>query len=74
MRSASRWSIAGLVSEDEIAEGIRSIAQQHHKIIEGAAGVVVASLVRYREQFIGQSVVLVICGANIALDKFKALI
>lgn len=63
-----------LVNEDEIAEGIASIAQQHHKIIEGAAGVVVASLVRYREQFIGQSVVLVICGANIALDKFKALI
>ena len=63
-----------LVAEGEIADGIRTIAQQQHKMIEGAAGVVVASLVRYREQFIGQTVVLVICGANIDLKKYKALI
>ena len=63
-----------LVSEPEIAEGIRFAAHHHHKIIEGAAAVTIAALKRYRERFAGATVVLVICGANIDVAKLKTLL
>ncbi len=63
-----------LVSEDEIASAIKLIANKHHKIIEGAAGVAVASLIKNKDQFKGSTVVIVICGGNIDLGKFADLI
>ena len=63
-----------LVSEAEIANGVKLIANEHHKIIEGAAGVVVASLIKNKEQFMRSTVVLVICGCNIDLKKFSELL
>jgi len=63
-----------LVSEQEIADAIKYMAHRHHKIIEGAAGVAVACLVRKKEKFAGRTAVIVICGANIDIDKFKSLI
>ena len=63
-----------LVAEDEIAAGIRFAAHYHHKIIEGAAAVTIAALKRYRDRFKGATVVLVICGANIDMAKFRDLI
>ncbi len=63
-----------LVSEEEIADAIRFAAYTHHKIIEGAAGVTIAALKRNRELFEGSTVVLVICGANIAGEKLKGIL
>ena len=63
-----------LVTENEIAHAVKLIATEHHKIIEGAAGVVVASLIKKKEQFMESTVVLVICGCNIDLKKFGELL
>ena len=63
-----------LVEEEEIAAAIKFVAHQHHKIIEGAAGVAVASLIKNKDRFKGSTVVIVICGANISIEKLKKII
>ena len=62
------------VTEDEIAETLRTLIDTHHMLIEGAAAVAVASYVRLRERFVGQNVVIVLCGGNIGLDTLKAVL
>jgi threonine dehydratase len=63
-----------LVNEEEIASGVRFMAHNHQKIIEGAAGVAIASLIKNKDRFMGRKVVLVICGANINMKIFKSII
>ena len=63
-----------LVTEAAIADCIRLIAQKHHKIIEGAAAVAVASFLKEIEQYSGKTVVIIICGANISMKKFRDLL
>ena len=63
-----------LVSEDEIADAIRFMAHQHHKIIEGAAGVAIATFIKHAEKYKGATVGIVVCGANITMDKLKTII
>ncbi|MBU1091298.1 threonine/serine dehydratase [Patescibacteria group bacterium] len=63
-----------LVSEKEIKEAIKLIVDKHHKIIEGAAAVSVASFIKNKEKFKGANVVIIICGGNIATSKLKALL
>ncbi|WP_395681587.1 threonine/serine dehydratase [Inquilinus sp.] len=59
-----------LVSEAEIARAMRRIAEAEHWIVEGAAGVALAGLVRQAEAWRGRKVAVVLCGRNIALDTF----
>lgn len=63
-----------LVSEKEIASAIRWMVDKHHKIIEGAAGVALASYMRNVERFSGKKVAIVICGGNIATEKLRELL
>lgn len=63
-----------LISEDEIADAIRSMIKHHSKLVEGSAGVAVASLLKYPEQFKDQTTVIVICGANISTDKLQTIL
>lgn len=63
-----------LVSEDEIAQGIRTMLSAHSKVVEGAAGVAVASCLKHREALRGKTTALVICGANISVDQLKKLL
>lgn len=63
-----------LVSEEEIASAIRWMVDKHHKIIEGAAGVALASYMRNVERFSGKKVAIVICGGNIATEKLRELL
>ena len=58
------------VTEPEIAAAMRAVAQADRWIIEGAAGVAVAGLLKSAPVFRGRQVAAVICGRNIALDKF----
>jgi len=59
-----------LATEAEIARCIQWMAQKHHKIIEGAAAVAIASFSKEIETYQGKTVVIIICGANIAMEKF----
>jgi threonine dehydratase len=58
------------VSEGEIGRAMRMIAEAEHWIVEGAAGVALAGLAKRAEAFRGGRVAVVLCGRNIALEKF----
>jgi threonine dehydratase len=59
-----------IVSEAQIGRAMRMIADAEHWIVEGAAGVAFAGLVERAASFRGQKVAVVLCGRNIALEKF----
>ena len=63
-----------LVKENEIADAIKFMAHVHHKIVEGAAGVALASLLQNKDHFMGQTVVVVLCGGNIDAETLKSII
>lgn len=63
-----------LITEDEIADTIRSMIRQHSKLIEGSAGVAIASLLKYPERYAGQTSVIIVCGANISMDKLQSVL
>ncbi len=63
-----------LVSETEIAHAICWMVDKHHKIIEGAAAVAVASFLKHAERFKGSNVVIIICGCNIPTPLLKTLL
>lgn len=63
-----------LVSEEEIKQAIRTFMDAHHMMIEGAAGVSVAALLKSREKLEGLAVAVVVCGANISLGDLSGVI
>ena len=63
-----------LVTEEEIKNAIKLMIDIHHKIIEGAAGVALASFLKVRQNYEGKNVVIVICGGNISIDKLKEIL
>ncbi|TDV49982.1 threonine/serine dehydratase [Actinophytocola oryzae] len=62
------------VGEDEIARAMRLVADGERWMIEGAAGVAVAGLLRTAERYRGKKVAVVLCGRNIALATFLTAI
>jgi len=60
-----------LVTEEEIRDAMRLVIGRHHTLIEGAAGVAVAGFLRERDRYRGRHVVIVLCGANIALETLR---
>ena len=62
------------VSESEIAAAMRDLAATDHWIVEGAAGVALAGLIQAAAAWQGRRVAVVLCGRNIALDRFLGAI
>jgi threonine dehydratase len=60
------------VSESEIAQAMKLVHDHHGYIIEGAAGVALAGLLKDSERYQGKNVVIVLCGENISEDRFEA--
>jgi threonine dehydratase len=58
------------VSELEIAQAMKLVHQHHGYIIEGAAGVALAGLLKDPNPYSGKNVVIVLCGENIMREKF----
>src|SRR5579883_1728497 len=63
-----------LVSEDEIKNGILTRLKTQHMLVEGAAGVAVASLLKRAQAFEGKNVVVVLSGANISVETLKVVV
>jgi threonine dehydratase len=63
-----------LVSEDEIRDAIALVLEKHNLLIEGAAALPVASLVKLRERFTGKNVVIIITGRRIGLDILRTVV
>jgi len=63
-----------LVSEDEIADGIRIGVEKHHQLIEGAAGTAIAGFMQMKDHLKGKTVVIVMCGGNISSEVLKSIL
>lgn len=63
-----------LVSENEIKNAIISAIKTHHLLIEGAAGVALASLFKNAKQFQNKNVVVVLSGGNISIETLKLVL
>ena len=63
-----------LVDEAAIARGMRHVFEAHRLVVEGSAGVTVASFLKIKDRLADTTTVLILCGGNIAIDKFKKLI
>ena len=63
-----------LVSEREIQLAMLAMTKTQHLLIEGAAGVALASVFKCAEQYKDKNVVVVLSGSNISLETLKSII
>lgn len=63
-----------LVDEVEIKSAMLSIMNNHHMMIEGAAGVAVAAFEKVKSNYRGKKIAILICGANIGVEKLRSLL
>lgn len=63
-----------LVSEDEIKNAIIAILKSQRLLIEGAAGVALASLFKNADKFHNKNVVVILSGANISLENLAKVL
>jgi threonine dehydratase len=63
-----------LVSEEEIAEAMRQVMEFQHLLIEGAAGVAAAALLKTQAQVEGKQAAVVLCGGNISLPTLRSVL
>lgn len=54
-----------LVTEDDIRKCVRLMLDEHHMLVEGAAGVAVSALLQMGNAVRGRTVAVVLCGANV---------
>ena len=62
------------VTEEEIKNSLKEFLQIQHMLIEGAAAVAVASMVKRRDLLAGKNVVVIICGGNISVEMLKSIL
>ncbi|MDE2448092.1 MAG: threonine/serine dehydratase [Gammaproteobacteria bacterium] len=62
------------VTEQEIAAAMRDVAAADHWMVEGAAGVALAGLLKSAAAWQSRRVAVVLCGRNIALETFLGAI
>lgn len=63
-----------LVDEAAIAEAMRRTLEHQRMLMEGAAGVAVAGFLQVASEYAGKRVAIVICGANIGIEKLRGVL
>lgn len=63
-----------LVKEDEIKSAMRLYYEHEKQIIEGAAGVAVATLLKVKNDFFGKKIGIILCGGNIDSNIFHSIV
>lgn len=63
-----------LVDEAAIAAAMRLVVDEEHLVIEGAAGVAVASLLAQAARWRGRRVVAVLCGGNVSAERLARIL
>lgn len=61
------------VSEQEIESAIRTLIKTEHVLVEGAAGVALAALIKSAKQYENKKAAVILSGANISLDTLKKI-
>ena len=51
-----------LVSEEEILSALKLLVEQHYMLVEGAAGLSVASVIKNKHLYANKNIVLILCG------------
>ncbi|CAE6971254.1 L-threonine dehydratase catabolic TdcB [Paraburkholderia nemoris] len=59
-----------LVTEEQIMAAMKLLARTDRWMIEGAAGVALASMLKLADQYQGRAVAVVLSGRNVMLEKF----
>jgi len=59
------------VSDEEINEAIRLLAQNAKQVAEGAGAASLAAAIKMRDQIKGKKVVGILSGGNISLDRVR---
>lgn len=62
------------VTEAEIATAVAAMIDDHHQLVEGAAGVALAAATAYGTTHPGSRVVAVTCGANVSSSTLAAML
>ncbi len=63
-----------MVSEAEIAAAVAAMIDDHHQLVEGAAGVALAAGAGFGQRHPGSSVVVVTCGANVSAVRLGEML
>ena len=53
---------------------MRDFISGHRMLIEGSAGVALAAFLKTRDDYKGKRIAIVICGANIGIEKLRELL
>ncbi|MGH9429212.1 MAG: pyridoxal-phosphate dependent enzyme, partial [Terriglobia bacterium] len=61
-----------LVSDEEINDAIRLLAQHAKQVAEGAGAASLTAAIKLRDQLHGKKVVGILTGGNIPLERFAA--
>ncbi len=62
------------VTEAEIATAVRAMIDDHHELVEGAAGVALAAAATYGTEHPGATIAVVTCGANISSSTLQRML
>jgi len=62
-----------LVNEQQIANALKVLYNRDSLVVEGAAGVGVAALLKHTPHFTGQRVAVILCGANVDPEVFQTI-
>ena len=62
-----------LVSEEEILDSLRQFYAEEECVVEGAAGVALASCLQRARDHAGKNVIVLICGGNVAANIEKQI-
>jgi threonine dehydratase len=62
------------VTEEEIKASLRDFLQTQHMLIEGAAAMAVAAMIKRRDLIAGKNIVVIICGANISVEMLRTVL
>ena len=63
-----------LLTENQIKNAMLSYIKQERQLLEGAAGVAVAALIKQKKNLRGQKVGVVVCGGNISINTLQKII
>lgn len=63
-----------LLSESEIAAAMAHALRQEHLVVEGGGAVGIGALLHYKVSDLGQQVVVVVSGGNVATEKLYAIL
>jgi len=63
-----------LVGEDEIARAMRRVMLEDHLVVEGSAGVAVASAWRTGRRFAGGRIAVLVCGGNVGPGTIRKVL